>query len=87
MSNVLGWIGATLLALCALPEVITAYYTGQCDLSWGLLLMWYFGEWFSFLYVLTKSVEVDLAALLFNYGINVALLTILIVVKLGNVGL
>ena len=41
----LGWLGSILLAGCAVPEVIIAYRSKSCGLSWSFLWAWYLGEW------------------------------------------
>jgi uncharacterized protein with PQ loop repeat len=81
MVDFIGYIGVLLLTMCAIPEVYKTITTEQCDLSWSFLLMWLFGEVFTFFYVFTKSEHVKLSALMFNYGINIILLIVLCFLK------
>jgi len=78
-----GYIGATLLALCALPEVYITVTTGETALSWAFLLMWFVGEVTALIYIIGKMKEVDLLPLLFNYGVNTICLMILLWYKIG----
>lgn len=74
----LGWIGSLLLAGCAIPEVYSAFRNKTCGLTWGFLGLWYAGEWFIAVPVFLDIQEPFLMA---NYGINIVLITYLIVVK------
>ena len=76
-----GWIGATLLAFCGLPEVYFAITSGTTALSWPFLLAWGTGEVLALVYVIGKTKEVDLLPLLFNYGVNIICISILIYFK------
>jgi len=73
-----GWLGGILLALCAIPEVISAYRTKRCGLTWGFLLIWYLGEWFTAIPVIFKVKE---PFLIFNYTLNIVLISYLIKTK------
>lgn len=73
-----GWVGAVLLALCAIPEVVSAFINKRCGLTWGFLIVWYLGEWFTFFPVLLK---IKTPFLLFNYGFNIILISYLIYIK------
>jgi len=75
MTELVGIIGAILLAGCAIPEVARSYRRGYCDLGWGFLLTWLLGEIFVFIYVLLTSLDLILLA---NYGGNIGLILILI---------
>jgi len=77
--NTLGWLGGILLAFCALPEVVSTFMTKKCGLTWGFLLSWYVGEWLTAIpvFLLIKS-----PFLMFNYGLNIILITYLIYVKI-----
>lgn len=77
----IGWIGATLLALSGLPEAIKAIQTLNSPLTWTFLLMWLFGEVFTLIYVLQKNREVKLLPLLFNYGLNIVFITVIVGIK------
>ena len=78
MLTLSGWIGSTLLALCAIPEVIASFRTKQCSLSHGFLWLWYLGEWFLFLPVVLKGMA---GFLIFNYALNIVLISVLIYYK------
>lgn len=82
MQEIIGWAGATLLALCALPEAYRAYVTGECTLSWTFLLMWGIGEVLALVYTILKSRKVRLFPLLFNYGLNIVFISYMLWVKL-----
>jgi len=74
----LGWIGSILLAFCGLPQCIDSIKSGNSKgLNWGFLLMWFFGEIFTFYYVANN---IDLPLIL-NYGANIIFLIIIIKYK------
>ena len=84
MLEVMGWIGATLFSLCAVPQVIRTYITKSAkDFSWGFLGMWFWGEILTFIYVLSINIQVDeyQYPLLVNYVFNFILLLYLIYAK------
>ena len=77
--DIIGWVGSFLLAFCALPQALHSLKTKSSEgLTWGLLWMWGLGEICLFIYVLPK---LDLP-LLFNYGINILLLGIILYYKI-----
>lgn len=78
MISLIGAIGAFLLAFCGLPEVISSLRKGYCGASWGLLVTWVSGEILTFVYILGTSADIYL---LFNYGVNILLISILILLK------
>lgn len=78
MLELLGWLGSILLALCAVPEVISSYKTKRCGLTWGFLWIWYFGEIFTAIPVVLKIQE---PFLVFNYLANIGLISYLIWIK------
>lgn len=78
-----GWLGSILLALCAVPEVISAFITKKCGLTWGFLLIWYIGEWLTFFPVM---IYIKTPFLIFNYGLNILLITYLIYIKVRQNG-
>lgn len=76
MMEVVGWIGSILFALCAVPQAWQSWRQKHSDgLSWSFLLMWFFGEVLTIIYVLQKE---DVAPLLANYCFNIALLLVII---------
>ena len=74
----LGWIGGILLAVCSVPELIKTIKTKTCSLSWGFLLLWWFGELFIMIPVIAKSMPFFLT---FNYTLNLLIISILIYYK------
>lgn len=78
----IGWISAVLLATCGIPEAYEALKTGDSALTWTFLLMWYFGEIFALIYTMNKNKKVKLIPLLFNYGLNLVLISVIISCKL-----
>ena len=81
LNESIGWFSALLLACCGIPEVIISLTTGESGLSWYFLLMWFFGEIGALIYVIGKSKEVKLWPLLFNYGLNIICITIILLCK------
>jgi uncharacterized protein with PQ loop repeat len=77
--EIIGWIGSILLAFCGLPQAIESYRTKSSDgLTWGLLLMWFWGEIFTIIYIIPKWHW----PLIFNYTANIIFLVIIIYYKL-----
>lgn len=76
MIEALGWIGSTLFAFCAIPQAWQSWKTKNSDgLSWSFLLMWFFGEVLTVIYVSQKD---NVLPLLVNYYFNLALLLVII---------
>ena len=76
MMEVLGWIGSALFALCAVPQAWQSWKQKHSDgLSWSFLLMWFFGEVLTIIYVSQKE---DVLPLLANYCFNIILLLIIL---------
>ena len=75
----MGWTGGVLLALCGLPEAVVTIINGYCALSWGLLLMWGFGEIFVLVPIWYK---VRKGWLVFNYTANIGFVSIMIFYKI-----
>ena len=81
--DTIGWIGGVMLALCAAPQAIQCYKQKHAKgLNWGLILLWYIGEILLLIYTIMRH-GLDLP-LLFNYGLNIVLLTYIIRIKLGE---
>jgi uncharacterized protein with PQ loop repeat len=76
--DLLGWFGGVLLALCAVPEVISAIRNKQCNLSHGFLWMWYIGEWMILVPILANNMA---GFLVFNYTLNIVLISVLMYYK------
>ena len=79
MIEAVGWIGACLLALCAVPQAYKCCVDGHADgLSWGFLGMWLGGELFTLAYV---AVVTPNLILFLNYFVNIVCLAVIIAVK------
>jgi uncharacterized protein with PQ loop repeat len=79
MNELLGWLGAFLLAFCGLPQAIDSFKNkSSYGVTWGLLLMWGSGEIFALLYVLPTMQW----PLLFNYSANLLFLSVIIYYKI-----
>jgi uncharacterized protein with PQ loop repeat len=73
--EVIGWAGSILLALCAVPLAWQSFkQKHSTGISNTFLTMWLVGELLTFSYVLPKQDY----PLLFNYGLNIACLIIVI---------
>ncbi len=80
--NIIGWIGAVLLATCGLPQLFKSIKTKNFDgLSLVFIIWWLLGEIFLLIYV---SYEAFKLPLLFNYGINILVCLIILVLYLRN---
>lgn len=78
MIELLGWIGALLLATCGAPMAWQSYKQGHSEgISAGFLWMWFFGEVLVLIYVLPQL----LYPLILNYGFNIILVAIVIKYK------
>lgn len=77
MQEYVGFLGAALLAVCALPQAIQSIRQGNSDgLSEVFLICWYSGELFMFSYVLVYVP--GFGPLFWNYFLNTILLTIIV---------
>lgn len=83
-TELLGWLGSTLLALCGLPEAFQALSTGSSGLTWTFLGLWGGGEIVVLIYTLLKSRQVKLLPLIFNYGLNIVFISIIVWVKVNQ---
>lgn len=68
--EICGWLGCIFLACCAAPETFSAIKNKHSGITWGLLILWFFGEVFMLIY----SVSLGNWPLLLNYGANILLL-------------
>jgi len=74
----IGWIGSIFLALCAVPLAWQSYKQKHSNgVSNLFLTMWVTGELLTFAYVLPKQDY----PLLFNYGLNIMCLVVVIKYK------
>lgn len=75
-----GWLGSMLFAISAIPQAIHSFKTKQSEgVTWGLLLLWFFGEIFTLIYVLPKD---DVLPLLMNYMLNIVFISVILYYKL-----
>lgn len=75
----IGWLGSILFAICGLPQAWQCWRDGHSrGLNWFFLLAWLGGEVLTIAYVWPKQ---DIP-LLFNYGINLLFLGIMLRYKL-----
>jgi uncharacterized protein with PQ loop repeat len=79
MMEIFGWLGSVMLAFCGLPQAIESYKTKNSDgLTWGFLLMWLFGEVFTFIFIFPTMI----LPLVFNYTANLIFVGIIIYYKI-----
>lgn len=82
MIALLGLIGSLCLGLCALPQVLHTWRTGDTQgLSWSFLLLWAGGEVALLGYVLLTTRD---PVLLVNYVFNLLCLSSILTVKAGG---
>jgi uncharacterized protein with PQ loop repeat len=84
INEAIGWIGGTIMSLCAVPQVYRTWKTKKAeDLSWGFLLMWFWGEIFLCFYIVFKDFETNVfhIPLYLNYLFNTLLVVYLIYAK------
>lgn len=79
----IGWIGNTLLAMCAVPAAAAALFTGRSPTPWSLLIPWGLGEVLAAIYALSLP---DSAPLLLNYLVNIVAISILVFIKVREEG-
>lgn len=76
----IGWIGALLFCICGLPQAFQSYQEGHSrGLSSAFLLMWFFGELFSLVYVWVQPTT--LWPVILNYLFNLLILAVIIKYK------
>ena len=85
MLESIGWTGSMMLAICELPQVFKCWKEGHADgVSWGFLFLWGGGEVLLLIYSVFVLAELSLAKvmpLVFNYGLNVVLIGIIVYFK------
>ena len=89
MVEVMGWLGATCFSFCGLPQAIKTYQTKSAsDFSWAFLLLWWFGEIFTFVYVFMTNLAKDdfQYPLLANYVLNFIIICYLFYAKVQYKG-
>lgn len=73
-----GVIGSVLLASCGIPEAWKSFKTKRTELTWGFLLLWFFGEIFLTIYILPLKDWI----LYFNYFGNLFLISVMLYYKI-----
>lgn len=77
--KLVGWLSATFLILCGVPELYLGIKTGNVGASWGLLTLWFAGEVFGLVYTVYRK-DYPLIA---NYLLNTCIVGCILGVKLG----
>lgn len=80
----IGWLGAFLFAICAVPQVVKTWKTKKAgDLSWLFLLLWLFRELFTFAYIVIDDIIMNIThfPLYINYVFNIILVLYLVYAK------
>jgi len=78
----IAWLGSILLAVCGVPELLRTISDGKCHIGWGMLLCWFFGEVLLAYHIIIKVKD---RALLFNYSLNIAIITIMLFYKFKEI--
>jgi uncharacterized protein with PQ loop repeat len=78
--NEVGLIGSLLLTFCGLPELIRTLKNRRCDIGWGFLLMWFFGE----LLCLFYGLDLNEVPLLINYLSNLVIVSVMLYFKIKS---
>jgi uncharacterized protein with PQ loop repeat len=74
--EVIGWIGALFLAVCAAPQAYKSYVEKKTEgVSITFLSLWYLGEVLTLIYICFTSVQIPLVI---NYVFNILCLTVII---------
>ena len=80
MTEVIGYTGAILLAICALPQMLLSTFQGHADgISTLFLMSWYIGEVLMLAFCL-QTIGFS-GPLVYNYAANVAMLTVIVKYK------
>lgn len=81
MIEIIGWLGAVLLATCAVPQTWRCCVDGHADgLSWAFIAMWLGGELLTLTYVAAATPSI---ILIVNYAVNIACLVVIVALKIG----
>jgi len=81
--EIIGWIGAILLATCGLPQLYKTIKTKSFEgLSIVFITWWFLGEVFVLIYVLERAFRWPL---IFNYGVNIVVCAIIFGLWIGFV--
>jgi uncharacterized protein with PQ loop repeat len=78
--EIIGWIGAILLATCGLPQLFKSIKTRNFDgLSLTFIIWWMAGEILTLTYITNQAFKWPL---IFNYGINIIVCIIILILFL-----
>ena len=73
-NELIGWIGSACMAICSLPQAYKSIRDKNSrGVSIGMIILWFLGELFTFIYVL----PIRDYPLLTNYAINFILMGII----------
>ena len=80
--EIVGWIGSSLLAFCALPEFISSLVTKKSKTPLTLLLPWLIGEILCAIY---GTANLGIAnPLVMNYYVNVVLVSVILKYRIAG---
>ncbi len=80
MIDIFGWLGSTLFALCAVPQLLKVRRDGHArGMCWSFLCMWLFGAIFSIAYAINQPV-IQIPPLM-NYIATTAIVGLIVFVK------
>ena len=77
--KLVGWLGSFGLAICGLPQAIAAYRTKDSSgITWWMLILWWFGELLTTLYVWVKYGMTSYSMpLILNYALNIVIVAVI----------
>lgn len=84
LNETIGWIGNILFAICAFPQAVKTFRSKRThDLSGLFLWLWFFGEFFTFIYIVVGDMQANTLhlPLYFNYVVNIVLACYLVYSK------
>jgi uncharacterized protein with PQ loop repeat len=84
MIQLIGWMGASLFAICSLPQAIKIHRTKSAnDISWLFLIAWFWGEILSAVYLVAVNLQTGKFQypILFNYAASIIILCYIIAAK------
>jgi len=78
MFEIIGWTGGILLAICGFPQMIKSIRDGHSrGLEWSFIMMWYFGEIFSLVYIWPR----ENCPMIMNFSLTIMFITVIIYYK------
>ena len=82
--QIIGWLGAFLLATCGIPQLIRTIRSKNFQgLSMIFILWWILGEILVLIYVLYEAFRWPL---IFNYGINIGVCFLILIIFIISKG-